>query len=171
LAPDGRPLHIGLLHQYRLGTSGSGLYLSRVANQLLSRGHELSLLTHDDAPWGSIPGCGRPVTGEVQSRCHAYDLRSARDVRRLPPGRGAREPLFRDLTDDELCSYLDRHVELVSAAVRDGGIDVLHVNAEVPMSWVAAAVARRTGVPYVPACGHRCAGRQLRRPMTSGPRR
>jgi CheY-like chemotaxis protein len=41
------PLRIGLLHQYRLETSGSGIYLRRLAGHLLGRGHAVSLMSHD----------------------------------------------------------------------------------------------------------------------------
>jgi glycosyltransferase involved in cell wall biosynthesis len=142
-----------MLHQYRLDTSGSGLYLTRVARELMSRGHELSLLTHDGAPWRSIGGCGRPGDGDARGRCRTYDLRSAQTYVAYPRAEEPGSRLFRDLTDEELRSYLDHHVEAVTAAVEDGGIDVLHVNSEVPMSWVAAEVARRTGVRYV-TVGH-----------------
>jgi glycosyltransferase involved in cell wall biosynthesis len=58
-------------------------------------------------------------------------------------------PLFRDLPDPDLATYLTYHVDRVTRIVERERLDVLHANSEVPMSYVAAMVSRRTGVPYV----------------------
>lgn len=142
-------LNIGLLHQYRLATSGSGLYLARVAGHLLSRGHRLTVMTHDRFAAEALSF--RPIAS--QRRCTFYSLRSAGTPVAYPRAEEPGSQLFRDLSDAELYEYLDRHVSMVQNAVMEAGVDVMHVNSETPMSWVASVVASRTGIPYV-TVGH-----------------
>lgn len=139
------PLRIGLLHPYRLLTSGSGVYLVRVMRELLSRGHRLTLLSHDERPVPALfPG---PDDDSHPGTWSARTLRAAGTPTAYPRAEEPGSALFRDLSDQDLQRYLDYHVAEVSAAA--GEFDVLHVNGEVPMSWVGAQVKERTGVPYV----------------------
>lgn len=135
-------LRIGLLHQYQLGTSGSGIYLTAVADQLVRLGHEVTVFSHDDQAAARLP-----------PGCATVSLRGAGTPVAYPRAEEPGSPLFRDLSDAELSRYLKHAVALVTETVRARGLDVLHVNSEVPMSFVAAEVGRRCGVPYV-VVGH-----------------
>ena len=140
-APGGR-LRIGLLHQYRLGTSGSGIYLTRLVEQLVRQGHEVTVLSHDDAAAAVLP-----------PSCRTVSLRGAGTPVAYPRAEEPGSTLFRDLSDTTLNTYLDHAVDVVSAVVRRHDLQVLHVNSEVPMSYVASQVQERCGTPYV-VVGH-----------------
>ncbi|MDP9416344.1 MAG: glycosyltransferase family 4 protein [Actinomycetota bacterium] len=138
-------MRLGVLHPYQLRTSGSGVYVVRVMRELLARGHQLTVLSHDDHPEQALPtpASGRPGW----DRWRARSLRPAGTPSAYPRAEEGNTVLFRDLTEDELRRYLDYHVAEVVAAAPS--FDVLHVNGEVPMSWVGAQVRERTGIPYV----------------------
>jgi len=140
------PLRLGMLHPYQLATSGSGVYLLRVMRELLSRGHVLTLLSHDDHPDLARSPAADGEVGD-RGRWRARALRGAGTPTAYPRAEELGSTLFRDLSDDQLQRYLDYHVEEVTAAVDE--FDVMHVNGEVPLSWVGAKVAERTGMPYV----------------------
>ena len=137
------PARLGMLHPYQLLTSGSGVYLVRVMRELLARGHRLTLLSHDAHPERALPGVDRAGWDNWRAR----SLRGQGTPTAYPRAEEPGSRLFRDLTDAQLQRYLDYHVEEVSAAAAD--FDVLHVNGEVPMSWVGSQVRERTGTPYV----------------------
>ncbi len=137
------PSPLGILHPYQLLTSGSGVYLVRVMRELLTRGHRLTLLSHDAHPERALPG----VDQVGWENWRARSLREEGTPTAYPRAEEPGSTLFRDLTDAQLQRYLDYHVEEVSAAA--SAFDVLHVNGEVPMSWVASQVRDRTGTPYV----------------------
>ncbi len=139
------PVRLGMLHPYQLLTSGSGVYLVRVMRELLARGFRLTLLSHDDRPELALPTAdsGRPGW----DRWEARSLRAAGTPTAYPRAEEPGSVLFRDLSDEQLERYLDYHVDEVATAA--SALDVLHVNGEVPMSYVAAQVEERTGLPYV----------------------
>ncbi len=149
LGPSGAPrgggaLRLAMLHPYRLRTSGSGVYLVRVARELLRHGHHVTLLSHDD---DADQALGEPAgAAAAQGRWRARSLRGVGTPVAYPRAEESRV-LFRDLPDAGLRRYLDHHVEEATRAAR--GVDVVHVNGEVPLSFVAAEVRRRTGTPYV----------------------
>ncbi len=143
------PLRIGLLHQYRLETSGSGIYLRRLAGHLLGRGHAVSLMSHDPKPAVSALSVASASRSGGPVACRTFSLRGAGTPVAYPRAEEPGSPLFRDLPDADLASYLTYHVDRVSRIVERERLDVLHANSEVPMSYVAAMVSRRTGVPYV----------------------
>ncbi|MDP9393620.1 MAG: glycosyltransferase family 4 protein [Actinomycetota bacterium] len=145
LGPSGAPggggaLRLAMLHPYRLRTSGSGVYLVRVARELLRHGHHVTLLSHDD---DADQALGEPAgAAAAQGRWRARSLRGVGTPVAYPRAEESRV-LFRDLPDAGLRRYLDHHVEEATRAAR--GVDVVHVNGEVPLSFVAAEVRRRTG--------------------------
>ena len=135
-------LRIGVLHPYQLGTSGSGVYLSRLVDQLVALGHHVTVLSHDEEITDSRGGPVRRVSLRSAGTPVAYS-------RADEPG----QPLFVELSDAALDQYLRGTADLVEQAVGEHGIQVLHVNSEVPMSYVGAEVSRRCGTPYV-VVGH-----------------
>jgi glycosyltransferase involved in cell wall biosynthesis len=132
-----------MLHPYRLTTSGSGVYLVRVMKELLERRRAMTLLSHDPEPELALPPAGQAEPAVWRS----VSLRAAGTPTAYPRAEEPGSTLFRNMTDSGLQHYLDYHVDRVSAAA--GNFDVLHVNGEVPMSWVGSRVQERTGVPYV----------------------
>ncbi|MBA2444003.1 MAG: glycosyltransferase [Nocardioidaceae bacterium] len=146
---SGSPLRIGLLHQYRLDTSGSGIYLRHLAGHLLSRGHAVSLMSHEPTKIVLSASFGSATQSARQASCRSHTLRGAGTPVAYPRAEEPDSLLFRDLPDADLARYLSYHVDRVSQIVEREKLDVLHANSEVPMSYVAAMVSRRTGVPYV----------------------
>jgi len=143
------PLRVGLLHQYRLATSGSGIYLQRLAEHLLSRGHTVSLMSHDTKPARQLLA-GRASSGSTgRAALVTHSLRDAGTPVAYPRADEPGSLLFRDLPDGDLTRYLTYHVDRVCRIFERERLDVLHANSEVPMSYVAAMVYRRTGVPYL----------------------
>ncbi len=143
------PMRVGLLHQYRLSTSGSGIYLRRLAGDLLARGHSVSLMSHDAKSDVDLPGAvpAHRLAGGAVYRTH--EMRGAGTPVAYPRAEEPDAVLFRDLSDHELTAYLTYHVDRVTRIVMTERLDVLHANSEIPMAYVAAMVSRRTGVPYV----------------------
>jgi hypothetical protein len=89
---SGAPLRIGLLHQYRLETSGSGIYLRRLAGHLLGRGHAVSLMSHDPKLAVSAVSVGSAGRSGGHVACKTHSLRGAGTPVAYP---GPRSPAVR----------------------------------------------------------------------------
>jgi len=153
-------MRIGLLHQYELGTSGSGLYAARVIERLVHRGHRVSVISHDrhpeeisfaDAAFHESPGdpvaLHRARPGQV--RCSAYGLRPGLNPVAYPRAEEPDSPLFTDLSDSQIDDYLEYHTGRVVAIAAAERLEVLHANHEVPAACIASRVQGLTGLPYV----------------------
>lgn len=143
------PLRVGLLHQYRMSTSGSGIYLRRLAGDLLARGHSVSLMSHDPWPDARLAGLAGPTPPGATPAYRAHSMRAAGTPVAYPRAEEPGSVLFSDLSDRDLDAYLGYHIDRVTRIVEAERLQVLHANSEVPMAYVAAMVSRRTGVPYV----------------------
>lgn len=151
MTPDNlaAPLRIGLLHQYRLGTSGSGIYLRRLAGDLMTRGNYVSVMSHDPQP-DIRQALTETANGSGPNAAwRAHTLRGAGTPVAYPRAEEPGSSLFSDLTKRDLARYLTYHVDRVTRIVEHDRLDVLHANSEIPMSYVAAMVSRRTGIPYL----------------------
>ena len=142
-------MRIGLLHQYRLGTSGSGVYASRVVERLLRRGHHVSVMSHDERPEG-LPALQEPT---APGRCSAHSLRDSLTSVAYPSPDEPTARLFAALSDHELERYVEDRARAVARIARQEGLDVLHANHEVPCAYVARRVRDLVGLPYV-VIGH-----------------
>lgn len=148
-------MRIGVLHQYGLQSSGSGLYAVHVVQALLRRGHQVCLISRDPDP-------GRPdwvtdVLGDTElpalpaapGTCRAYRLTGGVSAVSYPRAEAPGTPTFAELSDADVRTWVTYHADAVTEIARREQLDVLHANHEVPMAFVASEVKRRIGVPYV----------------------
>jgi D-inositol-3-phosphate glycosyltransferase len=105
---------------------GQNVYVAHIARQLAAMGHEVDVFTRRDDP--TLP--------RVQSLC---DGASVHNIAAGPPTR---------VSKDDLLPYMARFTDEVEAACADGGHDVVHANFWMS-GLVAAAIKRRTGIPFV----------------------
>ena len=134
-----------------------------MCDHLANHGHEVHILCHgvddDSRPAGA--GYTKWLDGrfEVMRKpnpgrglwIHRMpdDLTAVAYPRDDAPG----APLYRELDDDQLETYLDGHVDAACTLSNWFDLDVIHANQEVPMAAVAHRVEAKTDVPYVVA-GH-----------------
>jgi len=145
-------VRIGLLHQYRLASSGSGLYATRVAERLLARGHDLFVFSHDERPEeisSSLVSAAAADPDASPGRCRTFSLREGRLAVAYPRAEEPDAVTFAGLSDAELEDYVEQRVERIVAIGKDVGLDVLHANHEVPSSYIALRVFEQIGLPYV----------------------
>lgn len=147
-------MRIGVLHQYGVLTSGSGVYALRLVERLLDRGHHVCLISREansrlsvsdvrDEPGGN----GAPAAGHGTFR--AYGLLDGPGAVAYPRPEMPYAPTFAALSDEELRAWLTYHVDAITEIARAERLEVLHANHETPMAFVAHEVSRRTGIPYV----------------------
>ncbi len=96
------PLRIGLLHQYRLDTSGSGIDLRQLAEYLRTRGHAVSLMSHDPEPAFSSAPLPSPSRSDAHAAIRSHPLRGAGTPVAYPRADEPGNVLFRDLPDSDL---------------------------------------------------------------------
>ena len=153
-------MRIGIGHLYGLAGSGSAIYVARLAETLASRGHYVALLCYEEHPEdyrfvdAASTGRGQDVVTRFQRQpdpaCWLHQLSGLVPVA-YPRVEAPDRPLFTQLTDRQLESYLDELTEQLVELVRRHRLEMLHVNHAVPLPAVAARVKRRTSVPYVVA--------------------
>ncbi len=151
-------MRLGIAHLYGLTGSGSAIYVSRLAETLAARGHHTVVLCYESHPENypfidvATRGRGGDVVTLFQRRpdpaCWLHQLDGLAPVA-YPRVEAPDRPLFTQLTDDQIASYLDDLTEQIVELVRRHHLEMLHVNHAVPLPAVAARVRRRTGVPYV----------------------
>ena len=151
-------MRIGIGHLYGLSGSGSAIYVARLAETLASRGHYVALLCYEDHPEdypfidAATGGRGPDVATRFQRRpdpaLWLHRLSGLAPVA-YPRVEAPDRPLFTQLTDRQLESYLDDLVEQFVEMVRRHRLELLHVNHAAPLPAVAARVKRLTSVPYV----------------------
>lgn len=152
-------MNIGILHQYGLLSSGSGVYTVRVAQRLLERGHRVCIVCRDfqlhrqslidEALLHDGQDVQRLFRRRRKPACTAHALRGKIMPVAYPRSETPNGQLFTDLTDDEIREYLDYHVERVTSIVRRHRLQVLHANHVVLMPYVALQVKRQLGIPYL----------------------
>lgn len=139
-------MRIGVLHQYGLLTSGSGVYAVRLVEQLRARGHHVCLVSRDTDPERCFPA---RAEGGDQGSGREYRLLDGPSAVAYPRPEMPYAPTFAALGDGELRAWLAYHVEAITQIAVEERLDVLHANQEAPMAFVAHEVSRRTGIPYV----------------------
>jgi glycosyltransferase involved in cell wall biosynthesis len=151
-------MHIGIGHLYGLTGSGSAIYVSRLAEALATRGHSVSLMCYEQQP-ENYPFIDEATRGRGDERvtlfrrrpdpaCRLHQLSGLAPVA-YPRVEAPERPLFTQLTDDQLASYLDDLTEQIVEIVYRDRLEILHVNHAAPLPAVAARVKRRTGFPYI----------------------
>jgi len=138
-----------LINHFPLTGSGSGVYVNNVARELLKLGHQAAVLCPDTAPPQpgeypfpveviTCPGPGQPEGSRTALSfpfpCFTTHPRSSRT--------------FYALTEAEIAEYLAVLEARTKRSAQTFNADVLHAQ----HLWVAAAVARRAGRPYVVTC-------------------
>jgi len=151
-------MRIGIAHLYGLTGSGSAIYVSRLAEALSSRGHYVALLCYEEFPENypyidaASDGRGEEVITRFQNRrdpaCWFHQLDGLAPVA-YPRVEAPHRPLFTQLSDAQIETYLDDLTEQIVALVRRHRLEMLHVNHASPLPAVAARVKRHTGVPYI----------------------
>jgi len=151
-------MRIGIAHLYGLAGSGSAIYVSRLAETLSARGHYVALLCYEEHPeaYAFVDVATRGRAGEVVTlfrrrpdpACWLHQLSGLAPVA-YPRVEAPDRPLFTQLSDDQIASYLDELTEQIVELVRDHRLEMLHVNHAAPLPAVAARVRRRTGTHYV----------------------
>jgi len=151
-------MRIGIAHLYGLSGSGSAIYVSRLAETLSSRGHYVALLCYEEHPedYAFVDVATRGQAGDVVTlfrrrpdpACWLHQLSGLAPVA-YPRVEAPDRPLFTQLSDDQIVSYMDELTEQMVEFVRDHRLEMLHVNHEVPLPAIAARVRRRTGTHYI----------------------
>ncbi|RME81922.1 MAG: glycosyltransferase [Caldilineae bacterium] len=159
--PGGCRVNIGFLHQYSLNSSGSGVYTLQVVPRLLERGHRVCIVCRDFHP-EKYPFVEEAVlhhgdrTQQLfrradSARCTVHTLRGPIMAVAYPRSEDPNGLLYTDLTDQEISTYVDYHVERVEYIARRHRLQLLFANHVVLMPYVALQVKRRLGIPYVVA--------------------
>ncbi|MDZ4224518.1 MAG: glycosyltransferase family 4 protein, partial [bacterium] len=138
---------------FPLGSNGSGTYTKAMAQHIINRGGEASVifLGHQlEKDMGRVsqylvpftPQQGEPLEGAATGYLPVFDSNPASPY-------GTR---FRDMTPEELDTYTEAVADAVKVAVEDMKPDALIVN----HAFVGAEAARRTGLPFVVVCHGTC---------------
>lgn len=158
-------MKVGILHQYSLLSSGSGIYAARLAEGLVADGHTVHVFCRDLLDTGldfvktvvrhtadetanlqtfSLKGGGNPSPA-----CTVHLLQGAVRPNAYPCTDAPHSPLFTELSDDQIESFINWQAAQVTAVVQEAGLEILHANHTVLMPAVAARVRAATGIPYV----------------------
>lgn len=161
-------MKIGILHQYSLLSSGSGVYVARLAQGLAANGHTIhvfcrglpdtrpdfveAVVRHTQAGVTNLwRGLGRPArAGQGQApACTVHLLQGPVRPVAYPRTEAPRSPLFIELSDAQIEVFINWQAAQVAAVVRDVGLELLHANHVVLMPAVAASVQADIDIPYV----------------------
>lgn len=139
-------MRIGILHQYGLRTSGSGVYAERLGDHLRARGHQVCLVSRSVEPEGAGV---EAAAGRAEGTIRRHALLGGPGAVAYPRPEMPYAPTFAHLDDEQLRAWVDYHVDAITEIARKERLDVLHANQETPMAFVAHEVRRRTGIPYI----------------------
>jgi len=152
-------MKIGILHQYSLLSSGSGVYVARLAEGLVANGHTVHVFCRN-VPDTSLDFVEAVIlhtpAGTTKQWAHspmpAYTVHLLHGPVRpvaYPRTEEPDSPLFIELSDAQIKVFIHWQAAQVTAVVRDVGLELLHANHVVLMPAVAARVRAATGIPYV----------------------
>jgi glycosyltransferase involved in cell wall biosynthesis len=152
-------MRIGLLHQYSLLSSGSGVYGARVIEGLLRLGHDVVVVCRS-ADVSQLPFVDELVMHEGgtvtrrrlrggRPRCTIHCLRDGIAGVSYPREDEPDGVLFTCMSVEQRRAYLDYQAREIASVMTQHGVEVMHANHEVPMSEVARLVEQATGIPYV----------------------
>ena len=152
-------MRIGILHQYGLFGSGSGVYVRNLAQRLAQRGHQVCLISCDSHPdrYDFIEEAyfhrGEDVRllfrRSASPRCIAHTLVSDVVPLAYPRPERPEAKLFTALSDEEIERYVNYQAHQVQEIVLQHKLQVLHANHVLLMPYVARLVKARLGIPYV----------------------
>lgn len=152
-------MRIGILHQYGLFGSGSGIYTRNLIRRLAQRGHRVYLISRDFHPdrYDFIEEAYFHQGDEVKflfrrsplPRCIAHTLLSEVMPLAYPRPEQPGGKLCTELSDEEIERYVDYQVRTVREIVLWHRLELLHVNHVLLMPYVARLVGAQLGTPYV----------------------
>ena len=158
-------MKIGILHQYSLLSSGSGVYAARLAEGLVADGHTVHVFCRDLPDTGldfvrTVVRHTADETANLQTfplkrggnpspACTVHLLQGAVCPIAYPCTDAPHSPLFTELSDDQIESFINWQIAQVTAVVQEARLEILHANHVVLMPAVAARVRAATGIPYV----------------------
>ncbi|NQU16290.1 MAG: glycosyltransferase family 4 protein [Desulfobacteraceae bacterium] len=152
-------MNIGILYQYGLMSSGSGVYVARLAEELWRKKHTVHVFCLD------VPESYLDRVGKI----HRYTPKGATLLRRSDgPARysvhllqGRLRPvayhrsevpgcsLLTRLDDVEIEEYINWQAEQIKGVAQAVGLEVLHANHAVLMPSVAARIKTQLGIRFV----------------------
>ncbi|HIC92870.1 MAG TPA: glycosyltransferase [Anaerolineae bacterium] len=152
-------MRVGILHQYSLFGSGSGVYARNLAHRLARRGHRVCLISRDFHPdrydfieeafFHRRDGVRFLFRRSPSPRCVSHTLLG--DVVPLAYPRPERPngKLFTELSDGEIRRYVDYQARKVQEIALRHRLEVLHANHALLMPYVARLVKAQLDLPYV----------------------
>jgi glycosyltransferase involved in cell wall biosynthesis len=150
---------IGILHQYSLETSGSGVYAMRLVEALLERGHRVVIVCRDpdahalpfvDEVWHhGDQGPRLAYRVGPDPKCIVHALMGGLPGVAYPRTDVPDGVIFAAMDAGQRADWMGYQVEQITDIVRMHGVQVMHANHEVPMAEVARRVEGQTGVPYI----------------------
>ncbi len=151
-------MRIGILYQYSLLGSGSGIYVTRLAQGLCALGHNVGILCWEPEPerHSFVEAAYRGRGSRVQTlfqrrpspRCWLHLLEGQAPVA-YPRAEAPERPLFTQLSDEEIEAYVADLADQVTDVVLRHRLEILHANHVILMPYVAWLVKEQTGIPYV----------------------
>ena len=152
-------MKIGILHQYSLFGSGSGVYARNLAHRLARRGHRVCLISRDfhpdrydfieEAYFHQGDGVRSLFRRSPSPRCVAHTLLDEVVPLAYPRPERPNGKLFTELSDEEIERYVDYQARKVREIALRHGLELLHVNHALLMPYVARLVKTQLGLPYV----------------------
>ena len=152
-------MRIGILHQYGLFGSGSGVYVRNLAQRLAQRGHQVCLISCDLHPdrYDFIEEAHfhrgedvRPLFRRTASpKCVAHTLLGDIVPLAYPRPERPEGKLFTALSDEEIERYVNYQAHKVQEIALQHELEILHANHALLMPYVARLVKAGLGIPYL----------------------
>ncbi|MDY7018461.1 MAG: glycosyltransferase family 4 protein [Chloroflexota bacterium] len=152
-------MKIGILHNYTLTGSGSGIYVRELARHLTSRGHEIHIISHELKPQEynlfrsayayQDNSVNKLFSQRDMPNCHSHSLTGkitpvAYKRPDIPDGK-----LFIQLSNQEIDDYIDFCSSTIIKICQRHKLDILHANHALLMPYIASIIKSQQGIPYV----------------------
>ena len=155
-----------MIHGYRLDGTGSNIYVSNIARELVTKGHEVNImcqandadkldfvdetykLTGDN---GSLEIISRKKTG-YKGRCRVLvpDLGGTLLVYVFDKYEGFDEVItFQEASREKILDYIDSNIKALDTITANFETDLIHANHTIMQPYIACKVSNRRGIPYV----------------------
>jgi len=152
-------MKIGILHQYSLFGSGSGVYARNLARRLVQRGHQVCIISRDlhpdryefveEAYFHRKEKVNLLFRRSSSSRCAAHTLLGDIVPSAYPRPERPGGKLFTDLSTEEIERYINYQARKVREITLQHKLEILHANHALLMPYVAHLVKTQLGIPYV----------------------
>ncbi|RLC81604.1 MAG: hypothetical protein DRI61_03695, partial [Chloroflexi bacterium] len=152
-------MKIGILHQYSLFGSGSGVYARNIARRLVQRGHRVCIISRDQHPERyefveeAYSHCGEGVEllfrRSSSPRCTVHTFLDEIAPVAYPRPERPGGKLFTELSTEEIERYINYQARKVREITLQHKLEILHANHALLMPYVAHLVKTQLGIPYV----------------------